>query len=63
MSQMKKLAVWLAQCVYQYHLSDAEILQACGLAVGDIGQTRYVQWLLTQIETVRQYPEIYRLFL
>jgi hypothetical protein len=31
--------------------------------VGDIGQTRYVQWLLTQIETVRQYPEIYRLFL
>ncbi len=63
MSQMKKLAIWLAECVYHYHMSDAQILQASGLAVGDMEQTRHVQWLLTQIETMRQYPEIYLTFL
>ncbi|MBC8508733.1 MAG: hypothetical protein H8D34_28080 [Chloroflexi bacterium] len=63
MSQMKNFCVWLAQCVYQYAMNDTEIVRACGLAVGDKAQATYVKWLLAQIETVRQHPEIYLLLL
>jgi hypothetical protein len=59
MSQMKNFAVWLAKCVYNLRMTDIEIVHACGFHLRDQSNYDHIQWLLTQVQTVRDNPQIF----
>ena len=60
MGEMKRLAIRLAVCVYRYHMSDNEIIRSFKTVDNDFSQYDLENWLLMQLQDVRNKPQIYQ---
>jgi len=60
MGHVKEFAVWLSSCIFQWEMSDEEILSKFNQRE-DVKRMQDAEpWLKDQIETVRKNPEQYR---
>lgn len=60
MSQIKRFALWLSKCVYDFKMSDAAMLEATQVAHAEEDRQVDPTWLKTQLEAVQKNPEIYQ---
>ena len=60
MGKVKEFAVWLSSCVFQWEMSDEEIVSKFSQREDAKRMQDVEPWLKDQIETVRKNPEQYR---
>ena len=59
MGRVKEFAFWLADCVYDRHMSDMDIIFTAKSKWSETYQEEYDSWLSEQIKAVRNNPQIY----
>jgi hypothetical protein len=60
MGRVKELGIWLAESVYISHWSDDEIMTSLTSRYPDIQQSGLDDWLLEQIQVVRENSRLYQ---
>ena len=60
MSRTKEFAIRLANCVYQYQMSDEAILHSFLDNANDHSSDENIAWLREQIQVVRDNPKSFR---
>ena len=60
MGRVKEFALWLAECVYQWEMSDRAIVESVNLVNPHEKHDDFNRWLCAQIQIVRTNPHIYQ---